>query len=218
MIRWSVLAGCAVVVIGAAVVAGATGTTKPPLPGDAKADGPRPPVVLGQKTGYFNMAKVMREYNRAKTAVVRLEGRRLRLAANLVGLRAMYADLQVRHAGATDPNKKFDLESDLRSLARRIEDLDRTIGKMLNERASIIIVELYDELRTVTTAVARENGLSAILAYPDAVTPQEAENPLIKELKLKPPALQPFYVDAAADYSDEILRRLNERFAAETAR
>lgn len=215
MVRWSVLAGCVAVVAGAAFVTGATAPPKPPLPVEARADNPRPPINLGHKTGYFNMAKVMREYNRAKTAVVRLENRRIRLAANLVGLRAMHADLQARHAAATDRDKKFDLESDLRSLARRVEDLDRTINKMLNERASIVIAEMYDEIKAVTTAVARENGLAALLAYPDAVTPQEAENPMIKELKLKPPALQPFYIDPSAEFSDEISRRLNEKFAAE---
>lgn len=215
MVRWTVLAGCVAVVAGAAYVTGATAPPKPPLAVEAKADAPRPSVVLGQKTGYFNIAKVMREYNRAKSAVIRLEGRRLRAASNLVGLRAMLADLQAKHAATTDPNKKFDLESDMRALARRVEDLDRTISKMLNERASLIIAELYDELRAVAAAVARDNGLTALLAYPDAVTPQEAENPMVKELKLKPPALQPFYIESSAEFSDEILRRLNEKFAAE---
>ncbi|AWM41853.1 hypothetical protein GobsT_70310 [Gemmata obscuriglobus] len=54
-------------------------------------------------------------------------------------------------------------------------------------------------------------------ADPDAVTPQEAENPLFKELELKPTALQPFYVDPGAEFSDEIVRRRNEKFATETA-
>lgn len=215
MVRVGVLAGCAAVIVGAAFVTGATAPNGP-LPLEAKADAPRPVVVIGQKTGYFNMAKVMREYSRARTAVVRLEGRRLRLAANLVGLRAMHADLQATYAATTDPSRKFDLGSDLRALARRIEDLDRTIGRLLNERASIVISELHDELRAVATAVAHEHGLTALLAYPDAVTPQEAESPLVKELKLKPPALQPFYLDPAADYSDEIAHRLNEKFAAES--
>jgi Skp family chaperone for outer membrane proteins len=216
MIRWSVLTGCAAVVAGAAFVTGATTPTGPVrAPAEVKAEPAKAVVVVGQKTGYFNMAKVMREYQRAKTAVVRLEERKNRLVANIVGLRAMHADLQAMHKKATDPNAKFALENDMRNVQRRIEDADRAISKILNDRASGIIAGLYDEMQSVAAAVARDNALTALLAYPDAVTPEEASNPFVKELKLKPPALQPFYLDASADYSDEIVRRLNEKFAAE---
>jgi Skp family chaperone for outer membrane proteins len=217
MVRWSVLAAGAGAVMCAAFVAGAAVPTPPAKSTEAKADAARSVVVVGQKTGYFNMAKVMRESKPAKTAVDRLNARKDRLAANLLGMRNMYLDLQ---AAAPKPNPirgpgKDERADEIRSLAREIEDTDRALGKMLNERASIIIVELYDELRTVTAAVAHENGLTALLAFPDAATRDEAENPLVKELKLKPPALQPFFLDASVDFSDEIVRRLNENFALE---
>lgn len=217
MIRWSVLAAGAVAVMGAAFVTGAavpTKTARPP--NEVKADA-RPPVAIGPRTGYFNMAKVMRDSRKAKTAVERLNARRERLAANLVGVRNMYTDLRaVAQKPTTGAKKKDETTEDMRMLARQIEDTDRALGKMLNERASAIIVEIYDDIRAVTTAVAQESGLVALLAFPDAVTREEAENPLIKELKLKPPALQPFYLDPSVDYSDEIVRRLNDKFAAES--
>ena len=217
MIRWSVLAAGAVAVMAAAFVTGAsvpTKTARPPV--EAKADA-RPPVAIGPRTGYFNMAKVMRDSRKAKTALERLNARRERLAANLVGVRNMYTDLQaVAQKPTTEAKKKDETREDMRMLARQIEDTDRALNKMLNERASVIIVEIYDDIRAVTTAVAQESGLVALLAFPDAVTREEAENPLIKELKLKPPALQPFYLDPSVDYSDEILRRLNEKFVAES--
>ncbi len=217
MIRWSVLAAGAVAVMGAAFVTGAavpTKTARPP--NEVKADA-RPPVAIGPRTGYFNMAKVMRDSRKAKTALERLNARRERLAANLVGVRNMYTDLQaVAQKPTTGAKKKDETTEDMRMLARQIEDMDRALNKMLNERASVIIVEIYDDIRAVTTAVAQESGLVALLAFPDAVTREEAENPLIKELKLKPPALQPFYLDPSVDYSDEILRRLNDKFAAES--
>lgn len=100
-------------------------------------------------------------------------------------------------------------------VSRRIEDMDREINKIMNERASAIIVELYDEIYATTAAVARDHGATAVLAYPDAVTPEERESAFIKELKLKPPAAQPFYLDPSVEYSDEIIRRLNEKLAGE---
>lgn len=211
MMRRSVLAAVAVAAVGAAFVTGAAVPTKAPKPpADPKGDDPKQVVVIGQKTGYFNIARVMRESKRAKTAVVRLNARRDRMAANLMGMRQMYATLQAAIAKEANPKKKDAIAEEMLTLARAVEDADREINKILNGRASIVIAELYDEMRATVVAVARDNNLTAVLAYPDAVTPEDAENPLVKELKLKPPAAQPFYVDPAADFTGEILRRLND--------
>jgi Skp family chaperone for outer membrane proteins len=216
MIRWGLLLAGVIAMAGAAFVAGASvpvRAEKPPA--DVKADAGKPPVVVGQKTGYFNMAKVMREYKRAKTAAERLNLRRERMAANLIGLRAMYTELDKATRAQQDPQKKDEMTGEMIRLARQIEDLDRAANRILNDKASLIIAELYDEMYTVVTAVARENGLVAVLAYPDATTRDEMQNPHVKELKLKPPAAQPFFVDSSVEYSDEIVRRLNAKFDAE---
>lgn len=216
MVRWSVFAGCLSVVAGAAFVTGATtpaNATKPPLPLDAKAE-PAKVVVVGQKTGYFNIAKIVRESTRAKTATERVQALRDRLASNIVGMRAMYIELQTALPKVTDANKRFEMERDMRNLARKVEDLDRVVNKQLNERADAEIIAIHDDLRAVVKEVAQENTLAAVLAYPDATNETEEQNPMVKQLRLKPPAAQPFYVDASADFTDEILRRMNEKFAA----
>jgi Skp family chaperone for outer membrane proteins len=212
MVRWSVLTAGLVVVVGAALV---TGTSIPPRPlaGPARPAEIKAPV-LGQKTGYFNMAKVMRESRRARAAVERLEAKRMRLLANLVGLKAMATELQALHQKTTDANEKYLISRDVVMLARQIEDLDREANKLLNNQASEVIVELYDEIHTEAVDLARENSLVALLAYPDAVTPEEIANPMVKEQKLRPPATQPFYLDPSVDYTDELIQRLNARVAA----
>lgn len=218
MVRWSVVVAGTLAVMGLAFVAGASVPEKTPkAPAEpVKADATAVKLVAGQKTGYFNMAKVMRDYKRAKTGVERLNAKKMRLSANVVGLRAMHEQLQ---AALTKPNtpaaRKAELETELRTVARQVEDLEREITKILNDRATLIITELYDEIYATASAVARENNLTALLAYPDAVTREERESPYIKELKLKPPALQPFYLDASVEFSDEIVRRLNEKFDAD---
>jgi Skp family chaperone for outer membrane proteins len=212
MMRRNVWAAVAVAAVGAAFVTGAAVPTPPAGP---KADDPKQLVVIGQKTGYFNIARVMRESKRAKTAVARLNARRDRMAANITGMRHMHAALQAAIAKEANPKKRDALAEDLLTVARQIEDADREINKILNGRASIIIAELYDEIRAAVVGIAREHNLTAVLAYPDAVTPEEAENPYVKELKLKPPAAQPFYVDPVADVTSELLRQLNDKFDAE---
>lgn len=211
MKRGSVLvAGAVALVCGAFIVGTSVRAAKPPeaVKPDSK------PATVGQKIGAFNMPKVMRDNKRAKTGLDRLNTKRQRLSANLTGLRAMYAELQAAQSKA-DGARKEEIAEDMRAIARRIEDTEREVNKIIDDRATLIIAELYDDLHAVATEVARANNLAVLFAYPDAVTAEEKESTFVKEMKLKPPAAQPFYVDASADYSDEIIRRLNEKYADE---
>src|SRR5262245_31016142 len=94
-------------------------------------------------------------------------------------------------------------------LARAIEDKDREINKVLNDDASSIISQLYDDIKTVVDKTAEMNQYHIVFAYPDAVTPEEMKNPMVKELKLKPPAAQPFYVAKHVDVTGVVIQTLN---------
>ena len=212
MVRWSVLAGCATVVAGAAFV---TGATVPTGPAGAKPEHTKSVVVIGQKNGYFNMAKVLREYKKAKARAEQLHTQRAKLSEELNEMRSAYLRLQSEAQKSADAKEKQQLAQNALVLSRRIEDTTREVDKKMAERAASVCAELHDELRGIVADVAHENSLVAVHAYPDAVTQEEMDNPLIKELRLKPPALQPFYLDPSIEFSDEILRRLNEKFGAE---
>ena len=213
MVRWSVLVASAAIVVGAAIVTRAS-VSSPPVDSMLKPDVVRPTGVSSQKIGFFNMALVMREYKRAQNAVQRLTARKDRMTKNLIGMREMFKSLH-EMPKPSDPDLLEQATRERVMLARQIEDLDREINKLLNNQASMIISELYDEIHNMTIDMARERGLSVIFAYPDAVSPQDRENPLVKELKLKPPAAQPFFLDPSADYSNELVERLNSKFASE---
>lgn len=218
MVRWGVLAAGATVVAGAAFVTGAAESPKQPVgvPKEVRAV-----AVVGQKMGFFNMPRLMRNYERAKTGVTHLNDRKARMSANLVGMRAMYLEIQQAlqkqppAAGPDQRNERELTERGMILLARRIEDADREIGRLLNNQAAETIVELHDEVNAAVVELAREHNLTAVFAYPDAATAEEANSPHVKELRLKPPAAHPFYLDPAVDYTDELLQKLNAKFAAE---
>jgi Skp family chaperone for outer membrane proteins len=212
MIRWNVLVASAALVAGAAFVTGASvpprPIIKPAQPDENKA------MVVGQKTGYFNMAAVMRDFNLAKEEVKQLSDQRNEMSAPIVEWRDKYIKIQKVIQEEKNPEQKEALSKELLNLARQIEDKDREINKILNDRASAIISDLYDKIYAVTKEMAREHNLVAVLTYPDAVTEQERASPQIKELKLKPPACQPFYLDPSVEYTGEVIQRLNDKFAA----
>jgi Skp family chaperone for outer membrane proteins len=207
MVRWNVLAAAVAVVVGAALVTGASVRPKD----DVKPAGGRPPAA-GNKTGYFNMARVTREYKFAENMGKELNSERARLAATLTQWRAQHAKLQQEIQADATGKLKQERGEELLALARKIEDEDRKAGQALNERAAKGIAQIYDNMHAAAAALAKAEGLVAVLAYPDAITPDQLANPQIKEMKLKPPAAYPFYLDPSVDYTDELIKRLNAKF------
>ncbi|MBX9582771.1 MAG: OmpH family outer membrane protein [Gemmataceae bacterium] len=158
----------------------------------------------------FNMAAVMRDYEKAKYQVYLLGKKRDALSdGDLNTWRAEHLKLQNEAKAAKEPAVKDGIEREVAELQRKIEDKGREVDKALNDAASVIISELYDDIQGVVDATATANGYHVVLAYPDAVTDEEKRNPYLKELKLKPPAAQPFYVAKSADITAEVTRRLN---------
>lgn len=213
MVRWSVLAAGAAVVVGAAFVTGAS------LPTRTSEQQPKQNVLkhvsmTSQKIGFINMRKLMGEYKRAVTATQHVVERRDRLAHNLAGLREMYHILQSTPR-ENNPREQEQAAHDMVLLGRQIEDLNREYERSLKNQSAQLIVDLHDELQAVTAEVAHVRGLSAVLAYPDASVPEELDSPQLKEMRLKPPALMPFYLDPALDFTDEVIELLNARFPTE---
>lgn len=201
----------AAALLGAAVVGGATVPPREPTPGV------RPTVRLGHKTGYFSMSRVLKESHRAADSAKELHDRRETQVRNLDGLRAMARDLQLRALIARPPAVRERVERELVVVERQIEDTEREAGKRLGDRAGGLIAGLYDEVQETVAEMARENGLAVVLAHPIGPA-QVGQNPLLKELMLKPPALQPFFIDPSVDYTDELIRRLNRKHDERTGR
>jgi Skp family chaperone for outer membrane proteins len=175
-------------------------------------ESPKPaaePQTSPPKIAVFNMAKVMKDYGKAKYHVAKLNEEKNKLTAELVQLRAENTKLQGELKKMQDPAKKKEMEANQLELARHIEDRDREITKILNDKASAVISSIYDDIKVVVDKMAEINGYDIVFAYPDAVSPEEASTPYIKELKLKPPAAQPFFVGKRVDVTDVIIQTVN---------
>lgn len=220
MKRWSAFGVVGAAVVSVALAAGGSVSSsgaKPAegkKPDEVKADD-KPVVVIGHKTAVFNMAAVMRDFHQAKFQVWLLNNKKTELSKKMMGWREEYVQLQ---KDVTQPNpnplKQDEKAKRMLALARMIEDEDRDITKQLNDDASGIIVELYDKMKAVVDKTAEKEGFQLVLAYPDAVTPEELHSPYIKELKLKPPAAQPFHVAREIDITARVIEKLNELYPA----
>lgn len=168
------------------------------------AAGARPTVAV------FNMAAVMRDYGKAKYQVAMLNKKRNEMSKDMMAWRAEYIKLQqdAQNPGAA-PAVREEKAKRMVDLARQIEDKDKEVNKALNEDATKIISSLYDDIKTVVDKTAEMNGYTLVFAYPDAVTKEEQDSAMVKELKLKPPAASPFYVAKHVDLTGVIVQTLN---------
>ena len=194
----------ALVGLGGAIFLAGAGRAQPPGAPAAAPPAGRPSVAV------FNMAAVMRDYGRAKYQVWELNEERKKMSGELVAWRADYIKHQQSMQQTPDPQLKDQFGKKMVELARLIEDRDRDINKVLNEKASSIISGLYDDIKLVVDKTAEMNGYHLVLAYPDAVTADEQKNPYLKELKLKPPACQPFFVHRQVDLTGIVVQTLNQ--------
>jgi Skp family chaperone for outer membrane proteins len=181
---------------GQAPVAGAAGAPA--------ASSPRSTVAV------FNMAAVMKDYDKVKYHLYKLNKLKHERSANLIALRGELIRLESVIRTATDQPSKEKLSEEFKVKQRKYQDEDSAVNKVLNEEASKMISSLYDEIKMVVDKTAEMNSYDIVFAYPDAVSPTDMANPSFKELKLKPPAAQPFYVSKKVDITSVVIVTLNK--------
>ncbi len=175
---------------------------------------PLPATNSQSKLAVFNMAVIMKDFKKAKNLAFKLNEERSVMSADLVQKRGHGVKLQQQIQNEQNTVKKDELMERHKELQREIEDLDRKINKQLNEKASEIIALLYDDIKETVDRIAEAKGLEIVFSYPDATDSEQLKSSYIKELKLKPPAAQPFAVNKRVDITDEILKELNTRHPA----
>lgn len=181
----------------------------PPGPA-AQPPAQQAPVPTGRPTiAVFNMVAVMKDYNKAKYQIWLLTEERKKMTADLTPKRGEYVKLQQEVKLQSNPAIAEQMQRKIVDLGREIEDRTREVDKQLNDKATVIISSLYDEIKTVVDKTAEMNGYHIVFAYPDATSPQEATSAYMKELKLKPPAAQPFYVARQVDITGVVTQTLN---------
>lgn len=197
----------AVVALGVAVyLAGSISAQAPSSPG---APPPVRPTVA-----VFNIVDVIRNYNFAKNHMANLNHMRQVMSADLIKWRKDYLDKQEELKKTADPRKKDELSSELLKLSRQIQDRDAEIAKKINDEGSKVISQIHDHIKTVVERIALPNGYHVVLAYPEFTTTEEMNRPENKEMKLRPPAAQPWYVAPQVDLTKLVIETLNKWYEA----
>lgn len=198
----------ALVAVGGAIYLTGAVRAQAPAPAPTAAPAAKPTVAV------FNIVEVIRNYNFAKNHMALLNHNRQIMSADLIKWRKEYLEKQEQVKTNPDPRKKEELSQDLLRLSRLIQDKDAEIAKKINEEGSKIISQIHDHIKTVVERIALPNGYHVVFAYPEFTTPEEANRAENKEMKLRPPAAQPWYVSPQVDLTKMVVDTLNQWYKA----
>lgn len=185
----------------------ATGAATPPAGGAGTGAAP---AAGGRDVAVFNVAKVMKEFQKWQFYAAEMNkqraGENVRLTQMGEQISKLKAELEKDPAG---PNRDAK-EKQYKDLLRQYEDISAEVRKRIDEQSSKHLKELHDDIKVVVEAVANRNGFGVVFAYPDATTEEEKKSPLYFELKLRPPAAMPFFVSSNCDITEAVIQTLNK--------
>ncbi|HVK16924.1 MAG TPA: OmpH family outer membrane protein [Fimbriiglobus sp.] len=173
-------------------------------------------VVPGAKTaesdrvGYVFVPKVVNEADRARKHGEQIRTLQGKFAVRADFLRRALQAQQSELAGATGGDRA-DRERDLVKCQRELEDLDREARREVEGVQRKLIALLYQDVARAVAEVAKENGLAAVHTY--TASPGTADPVQIHGLLAAPAA--PIYVRPDADFTADVLKRMNKRYEVE---
>jgi hypothetical protein len=136
--------------------------------------------------------------------------------APLASLRATILKLQEDVQREPIKAKQEELQKTLVAKSREFEDADRKVNADLDAESANYLRTVYGEIQRCVEAIAQQQGLSVVFAYPDATSPEEMSNPMYFTMKLRMQAAMPFYVHPDADVTGVLVATLNTHFPAPT--
>jgi Skp family chaperone for outer membrane proteins len=179
--------------------------------------GAAPATQPSQRICIVNIAKVLRDYNKANFQGQQITEKRQAYVVQVNGLREKLVEINKQHQQSQVPEQKKQLAEQALGLQRQVEDIDRKAQAELTQLSNTTIVAVYQEIKTVIKEIAEANGLAMVLCYPAASKPEDESSPQVAQLMLQTPAMIPFY-HRGMDITEVVVKTLNARNPAPEVR
>jgi Skp family chaperone for outer membrane proteins len=190
----------------ASVQAQAPAPATPPAAAPARTDRPRIAV--------FNVAKVMKEFGKWQYWSATMQNKRFDAQMELMKLRAEVMELTKKVETEVQQAKKEELGRLLVVRQREFEDKEGTARKTLDTESAQLLKTMYTEIQTAVKAIVEQNGYDVVFTHIDATTTEEAQSPMLIDMKMRPNGAVPFYVSNSVDISKVLVDTLNANFKA----
>ena len=167
----------------------------------ARADTPRVAV--------FNVAKLMKEFQKWQYYAVTMNNERIEAATELLKVKNEMDKMREAAEKETQKDKIDQWVKAIKDKQRFFEDRETYFKTSLDSKASKHLKELFADVNAAVGGIVEANGYDIIFAYPEATTTQEADTQMYIDLKMRPPAAMPFYVSKRIDITDVMIATLN---------
>jgi Skp family chaperone for outer membrane proteins len=204
---------------GMVLLAGQAQAQAPAPAGNPPAATPPPAASpaprAGGKVAVFNVARVMKDYQKWQYYAAVMNQKRTTAAAELNKVRNDIVTLQEQMNNPGTPKaQQEEIAKQVLAKQRQFEDRERQVRTELDNESAQHLQGLFHEIQRAVVAIAEQNGFDIVFAYPDAVTPEEMKSPMYYDLKLRPQAAMPFHVNPSADMTAVLVETLNKNFPA----
>lgn len=184
--------------------------------GTPASGGSERPTPRAQRIVIVNIAKVLRDYNKANFVGAEITRKRVAYVNQVNTKREKLAELNKMYNSSADPVQKKALQEQALAVQREIEDIDRKAQQELTTLSNDTIVKVYQEIKGVIYDIAKTNNLDMVLCYPAATKAEDENSPQVAQLMLQTPALIPFY-HSGMDITKVVVDTLNARYPSPPA-
>ncbi|MCU0702777.1 MAG: OmpH family outer membrane protein [Fimbriiglobus sp.] len=196
---------CLAAVVGLAVGGSAVAQAPPagaPATAPTRTDSPR--------VAAFNVAMLMKSFNKWQYYAVVMENARIDAAIELMRMRNEIVTMQEALSKTTEVAKQNQMIDQIKEKQFSFEKQERAYKEKLDADAGKHLKELFADLNTVVKSVVEANGYDIVFAYPEATTKEEEESQNYIDLKLRATAAMPFFVSKRADITKVMVDTLNQ--------
>ena len=192
----------ALATVGAAAGLASTATAQP--------GAPAPQSQPSQRICIVNIAKVLRDYNKANFQGQQITEKRQAYVVQVNALREKAVEINKLFQTSMIPDEKKKYQEQALAIQRQVEDIDRKAQAELTQLSNTTIVAVYQEIKSVIKEIAEANNLAMVLCYPAASKPEDEASPQVAQLMLQTPAMIPFY-HRNMDITEVVVKTLNAR-------
>jgi Skp family chaperone for outer membrane proteins len=182
------------------------------VPGQPASNARESPRVEPPRIGYVNSVKVMWGFQRAVQAGKKITDSRQEFVAQVKDEQEKLAKVNKGYEAAADPDTKLQLRAKANDIQRSIETIDAKAQKELTEASNALLVETYDQVRTVAAALAKDRGLDVVEGFTGELKADVQKRHELAQLTLQSYGLTPLYLKPELDLTEELIERLNKAY------